>query len=78
MDFEKNLQRLETIVQLMEKGDLPLDESLKLFEEGVRLSRACQADLAKAEAQVQKLLGVDSNGNPILTPFNSADEEKTE
>jgi exodeoxyribonuclease VII small subunit len=61
---------------MMEKGDLPLDQSLKLFEEGVQLSRSCQADLAKAEAQVQKLLGLDSNGNPVLAPFKSSDEEK--
>ena len=76
MDFEKNLQRLEAIVQMMEKGDLPLDESLKLFEEGVRLSRACQADLLKAELQVQKLLGVDANGNPVTTPFQVTDGDK--
>lgn len=75
MDFEKNLQRLEEIVQRMEKGDLPLDESLRLFEEGVGLSRSCQSDLAKAEAQVHKLLGLDDKGLPISEPFNPGSEE---
>jgi len=75
MNFEKNLQRLEAIVQLMEKGDLALDESLRLFEEGVQLSRICQSDLLKAENQVQKLMGLDANGNPINAPFNHNDGE---
>ena len=55
MDFEKKLSRLEEIVQKMEKGDLGLEDSLKLFEEGVKLSRECQTQLGKAEAQVKKL-----------------------
>jgi len=75
MEFEKNLQRLEEIVQKMEKGDLPLDESLKLFEEGIRLSRACQKELADAEAHVQKLMGIDTSGEPILEKFNVTSDE---
>ena len=63
MDFEKKLNRLEEIVQKMEKGELILDDSLKLFEEGVKLSRDCHAQLAKAEAQVKKLVGFDDKGN---------------
>lgn len=70
MDFEKKLGRLEEIVQKMEKGDLALDESLKLFEEGVKLSRDCQARLAEAEAQVKKLVGFDDAGNPITEKFS--------
>jgi exodeoxyribonuclease VII small subunit len=69
VDFEKKLGRIEQIVQAMEKGDVALEESLKLFEEGVRLSRDCQTQLSQAEAQVQKLVGVDSAGQPILKPF---------
>lgn len=70
MDFEKKLGRLEEIVQKMEKGDLALDESLKLFEEGVKLSRDCQARLSEAEAQVKKLVGFDEAGNPITEKFS--------
>lgn len=69
MDFEKKLNRLEEIVGKMEKGDLALDESLKLFEEGVKLSRDCHSQLTKAEAQVKKLVGFDSEGQPIKDDF---------
>lgn len=71
MDFEKKLTRLEEIVQKMEKGDLALDESMKLFEEGVKLSRDCQTQLTKAEAQVKKLVGFDESGNPIKESFET-------
>lgn len=69
MDFEKKLERLEQIVQKMEKGDLALQESLTLFEEGVKLSRDCHGELAKAEAQVKKLVGFDANGKAITEDF---------
>ena len=70
MDFEKKLNRLEEIVQKMEKGELGLDDSLKLFEEGVKLSRECHSQLTTAEAQVKKLTGFDDNGKPITETFN--------
>jgi exodeoxyribonuclease VII small subunit len=75
MEFEKNLQRLEEIVQQMEKGNLALDESLKLFEEGVKLSRSCQRDIELAEAQVKKLISFDSEGAPVLEPLKAKDGE---
>ena len=62
MGFEKNLNRLEEIVGTMEEGDLSLDDSLKLFEEGVKLSRQCQEQLDKAEQKVKLLLSVDAKG----------------
>ena len=71
MDFEKRLERLETIVTKMESGDLTLDDSLKLFEEGVRLSRECHGELEKAEQKVQILLKVDENGKPITEDFKA-------
>ncbi|AGH96520.1 exodeoxyribonuclease VII small subunit [Pseudobdellovibrio exovorus] len=71
MDFEKKLSRLEEIVQKMERGELALDESLKLFEEGVKLSRDCHAQLTKAEAQVKKLISVDDKGQAVTEDFNS-------
>lgn len=75
MDFENKLSRLEDIVQKMEKGDLTLEDSLKLFEEGVKLSRECQTQLTKAEAQVKKLISLDEAGKPITEPFNTEDSE---
>lgn len=54
--FEECLQRLETIVKEMEKGELPLEESLKLFEEGMGLSNSCRKELEEAEGKVELLL----------------------
>ncbi len=71
MDFEKNLAQLENIVKTMEKGEASLDESLKLFEEGVKLSRQCQEQLAQTEAKVKKLLSVDASGKAIVQDFDT-------
>lgn len=54
--FEDSVKQLETIVNQLEKGDLPLEESMKLFEEGIRLSTACKEELDAAEGKVQVLL----------------------
>lgn len=54
--FEEQLKQLETIVDQLERGDLPLEDSIKLFEEGVRLSNACKEELEAAEGKVQILL----------------------
>jgi len=54
--FEECLQRLEKIVQELEKGDVPLDTSLTLFEEGMQLSSACRKELEQAEGKVEILL----------------------
>ncbi|PSH03278.1 MAG: exodeoxyribonuclease VII small subunit [Acidobacteria bacterium] len=53
--FEECLQRLEAIVKEMEKGDLPLEQSLKLFEEGVALSSSCRKELEEAEGKIEIL-----------------------
>jgi exodeoxyribonuclease VII small subunit len=74
MDFEKKLTRLEEIVQKMEKGELALDESLKLFEEGVKLSRDCHGQLTKAEAQVKKLVNFDEKGKAVTEDFSTENE----
>src|SRR4051812_14869645 len=55
--FEDAVKRLSEIVQTLERGDLPLEESLRLFEEGVKLSRASQAKLDSAQRRVEELLG---------------------
>ena len=54
--FEESLKKLETIVEQLEKGDLALEDSLKLFEEGVGLSAACKQELDAAEGKVQMLV----------------------
>lgn len=75
MDFEKKLTRLEEIVEKMEGGEMPLEESLKLFEEGVRLSRECNVQLADAEQKVKLLLSVDSDGGPVTEDFDPEVED---
>ena len=54
--FEESLKKLETIVEQLEQGDLALEESLKLFEEGVGLSATCKKELDAAEGKVQILI----------------------
>ncbi|WP_413289650.1 exodeoxyribonuclease VII small subunit [Bdellovibrio sp. HCB337] len=71
MDFEKKLGRLEEIVNKMEKGDLALEESLSLFEEGVKLSRECHQKLNDAESKVKLLVSMDQNGKATTTNFAS-------
>ncbi len=61
-DFETALAELETLVETMEQGDISLEESLKLFERGVTLTRTCQESLKEAEQKVQILL--EKNGEP--------------
>lgn len=75
--FENSLQELEKIVQKLEDGDLSLEESLKHFEDGVKLSRECQERLNQAERRIEVLLK-DENGNPVLNVIKAEDlrEEK--
>jgi exodeoxyribonuclease VII small subunit len=67
--FEAAIKRLSEIVQALERGDLPLEESLRLFEEGVQLSRVSQQRLDAAEKRVEQLLAVDEQGRPRTEPF---------
>jgi len=72
--FESSLDELEQIVRQLEAGDLPLDRSLELFEQGVRLSRECQKRLDEAERRVEILVrGNDGAYKPA--PFEEAEEE---
>jgi exodeoxyribonuclease VII small subunit len=64
--FEDVQKRLSKIVEQLEAGDLPLERSLELFEEGVRLSRAAQERLDSAERRVEELLSVDARGVPVM------------
>jgi exodeoxyribonuclease VII small subunit len=54
--FEKHLTQLETVVEQLERGDLTLEESVRLFEEGMKLSQACKLELEQAEGRVQVLV----------------------
>jgi len=74
MDFEKRLGRLEQIVGKMEKGDLSLEDSLKMFEEGVKLSRECHMQLNEAEQKVKLLVQVNEKGEAETTDFDLEDE----
>jgi len=56
MSYEDSLERLEQIVQRLESGQLPLDESLGLFEEGTRLTKVCQRRLTEAELRIERLM----------------------
>lgn len=69
--FEASLEALEEIVQQLEGGDLPLEKSLELFEDGIRLSRQCQERLNQAERRIEVLLR-DNQGRPVVTEFEEA------
>ncbi len=70
--FEEGLQKLESIVDELEKGNLPLEHTLKLFEQGVELSNNCRKELEEAEGRVEILL--KQNGKLQAEPFESSAE----
>jgi exodeoxyribonuclease VII small subunit len=76
VDFEAAIQRLGEIVETLEGGELPLEESLKLFEEGVKLARGSQKVLDDAEQRVEQLLGIDDSGEAISRPLVAEDPDE--
>ena len=70
--FEAQLATLERIVRELERGDLPLEQSLELFEQGVRLSRECQERLNEAERRIEVLLR-GGDGATVAVPFESGE-----
>jgi exodeoxyribonuclease VII small subunit len=66
LGFEEALKRLTAIVERLESGELSLEQSLSLFEEGTRLSRTSQAQLDAAEKRVEELLAIDAAGLPVV------------
>ncbi|MGB6876949.1 MAG: exodeoxyribonuclease VII small subunit [Candidatus Acidiferrales bacterium] len=72
-EFEKSLARLEEVVKRLESADLPLDEAMKLFEEGVKLSRDCQKQLEEAEGRVEILLK-KADGKLHAEPFETDED----
>ena len=73
--FESSLEELERIVRELEQGELPLEHSLELFEQGVKLSRECQERLNQAERRIEVLMR-DNQGRPTVRPFE-ADAESS-
>ncbi|HEV2288756.1 MAG TPA: exodeoxyribonuclease VII small subunit [Candidatus Acidoferrales bacterium] len=73
-EFEKSLMRLEEVVKRLESPELSLDEAMKLFEEGVKLSRDCQKQLEEAEGRVEILLK-KTDGKMQAEPFESDDQD---
>ncbi len=71
--FEASLEALEQIVRQLESGDLPLDKSLELFEQGIRLSRECQERLSQAERRIVILLR-DNQGRPVVNTYSAPKE----
>lgn len=69
--FEQSLEKLEKLVEQMEEGDLTLEESLKTFEEGIRLTRECQQALSSAEQKVKLL--IEENGQINASDFEEDD-----
>jgi exodeoxyribonuclease VII small subunit len=76
--FEDAVKRLTEIIERLERGDLPLEESIALFEEGVKLSAVSQGRLDAAEKKVEELLHVDQNGNARTAPFTTTSSDDDE
>jgi len=75
LKFEECLTRLEQIVGALEAGNLPLDESLRVFEEGIGLARRCARYLEDAERRIE-LLAKDGSGTTTMRPFSVEPEEE--
>ncbi len=71
-NLEKSLADLETLVEELESGDLPLDKAMKKFEEGIKLTRGCQAALKDAEQKVEILLKT-AGGEETIQEFDAPD-----
>ena len=74
--FEERLTALEGVVERLERGELTLDESVRLFEEGVHLSNACKQELEKAEGRIQVL--VETQGDGVQVAEMDVDEDDDE
>ncbi|GMT43061.1 MAG: hypothetical protein IEMM0002_1472 [bacterium] len=72
--FEKALERLEEIVSTLESGDLELEKSLKMFEEGINMTKICRAHLNEAEKKIEKLVK-DQEGKFSMEPLEQKHEE---
>lgn len=75
MEFEKKIKELEEIVEKLGSGELSLQDSLKFFEKGVRISRECTKQLDKSEEKVQQLINVSTDGEAITKDMEAVEEE---
>ena len=75
--FEKDLEKLENIVNTLEEGGLPLDDSIKKFEEGIKLAKRCEKALSSAEKKIE-VLTKDAKGNVTTKPFADEDDGEEE
>lgn len=73
--FEQATARLGKIVDELERGDLSLERSLELFEEGVRLARVAEERITSAEKRVEELLAVDPSGRPVIKKLQLGEDE---
>ena len=73
--FEKDLEKLEKIVDTLEEGGLPLDDSIKKFEEGIKLAKRCEKALSSAEKKIE-VLTKDAQGKVETKPFADDEEEE--
>ena len=72
--FEDSMKRIEEIVADLERGDLPLDESLDRFEEAIKLAQECQRKINQARKRIAKLVKADDGGF-VLEPFEKSEED---
>lgn len=72
LPFEEAMEKLESVVEQLESGDVPLEKAIQLFEQGMKLSRICGAKLERLEQQVEKL--VQENGDWVKKPFQTEEE----
>lgn len=70
MSFEAALEELETIVEKLERGDAPLDESIAIYQRGAKLKAHCEAKLKNAQLKVEKIV-LDGQGNASTQPFDA-------
>jgi exodeoxyribonuclease VII small subunit len=77
-DFEKQLTALESVVERLEQGDLSLEESVRLFEEGIKLSDACKKELEGAEGKIQLLVDRGKSGMKVVDFDVKEDVEASE
>ena len=72
MDFEAKVKKLEKIVEQMQTGELSLDKSFELFEQGIKLSKECNRQLSEVENKVKILIDVDKNNKPKTEDFKQS------
>ena len=72
--FEKNIERLDSIVRQLEDADLPLEKALQIYEEGMKLSEVCQKQLQEAEGRIQVLMK-RAGGKIVAEPFEPEENE---